>query len=50
MSADLIYHAFGLKGYCVHSIRHENNEFILETRQPRETLRCPDCGSARVFS
>jgi transposase len=50
MSADLIYHAFGLKGYCVHSIRFENHELILETRQPRETLRCPECGSARVFS
>jgi transposase len=50
MSADLIYHAFGLKGYCVHSIRLENNEIILATRQPRETLRCPECDSARVFS
>jgi transposase len=50
MSADSLYHAFGLKGYCVHAIRHESNEIVLKTRQPRESLRCPVCGSARVFS
>lgn len=50
MSADLIYHAFGLKGYCVHAHRHENNEIILEASQSRESLRCSHCGSARVFS
>jgi len=50
MSADSLYHAFGLKGYSVHAIRHENNEVILETRQPRRSLRCPACGSARLFS
>lgn len=50
MSADSLYHAFGLKGYCVHSHRHENNEIIIEASQPRESLRCSACGSARVFS
>jgi transposase len=50
MSADLLYHAFGFRGYSVHAIHHENNEIVLETRQPRESLRCPVCGSARVFS
>lgn len=50
MSADSLYHAFGLKGYCVQAIRHQNNEIILETRQPRKSLRCSVCGSARVFS
>lgn len=50
MSANSLYHAFGLKGYSMHAIHHENNEIILETRQPRESLRCSACGSARVFS
>ena len=50
MSADSLYHAFGLKGYSVQAIRRENNEILLVTRQPREALRCPKCGSARVFS
>lgn len=50
MSADVLYHALGLKGYSVHDVRRENNEIVLHTRQPRESLRCPVCGSARVFS
>ena len=50
MSADSLYHAFGLRGYSVHAIRSENNEIVLETRQSRESLRCPVCGSSRVFS
>lgn len=50
MSAESLYHAFGLNGYCVHAIRHDNNEIVLEARQPRESFRCPVCGSARVFS
>ncbi len=41
MSADSLYHAFGLKGYCVHSVRHDDDEIVLEARQPRESLRCP---------
>jgi len=50
MPADSLYHVFGLKGYCVQAIRHHNNEIILETRQPRKSLRCSSCGSSRVFS
>jgi len=50
MSASSLYHAFGLKGYSVHAIRHENNQIVLETRQPRQSLRCSACGSDRVFS
>lgn len=48
MSADSLSHAFGLKGYCVHAVRHEKHELILEASQPRESLRCSHCGSARV--
>ena len=50
MSVDLLYHAFGLKGYCVQAIRHEDNEIILDTRQPRKSFRGSSCGSSRVFS
>ncbi len=32
MSADSLYHAFGLKGYCVSSVRHDNQEIIVEAR------------------
>lgn len=50
MSADSLYRAFGFQGYSVHAIRHENNEILLEIRQPRESFCCPACGSDRVFS
>jgi transposase len=50
MSVDSLYHAFGLKGYSVQDIQFQNDHLILQARQPRETLRCSACGSARVFS
>lgn len=50
MSAKSLYHAFGLKGYSIHAIRRDNNQIVLEARQPRQSLRCSACGSDRVFS
>ena len=50
MPVDSIYQLFGLKGYSVQDIRLENDELVLEARQPRETLCCSACGSKHVFS
>ena len=50
MSTSLLYHAFGLRGY-----RHLNSSFeagrvTFCISQPRDQLRCPDCGSDNVWS
>ena len=49
MSTSLLYHAFGVRGY-----RHKKMEFvegavIFTIEQPRESYRCPACGSGDVI-
>jgi transposase len=48
MSASLLYHAFGIRGY-----RHVRTDYIegvvlFTIEQDRGALRCPSCGSARL--
>jgi transposase len=50
MSTSLLYHAFGLRGYVYESSSFQNRVVEFRMRQPRESLRCSACGSARVFS
>ncbi|MBA4190969.1 MAG: ISL3 family transposase [Planctomycetaceae bacterium] len=50
MSTSLLYHAFGLRGY-----RHVRSSFAggrvtLCVRQPRNQLRCSECGSDNVWA
>ncbi|NWG75325.1 MAG: transposase, partial [Rubrivivax sp.] len=49
MSTSLLYHAFGVRGY-----RYVRTEYVkggvgFRIEQPRESLRCPVCGSAEVI-
>jgi transposase len=50
MSTSLLYHAFGVVGY--RQVRQEFREghVIFRIEQPRERLRCADCGSDNVWS
>lgn len=50
MSTSLLYHAFGLRGY-----RHLGSSFAggrvtFDISQPRDQLRCPQCGSDNVWA
>jgi transposase len=48
MSNSWLYHAFGVRGYRYVSTRFECGEMIVHVEAPRESLRCPCCGSAKV--
>lgn len=50
MSANALYHILGLRGYTIDKIRSENDELVVTASQPRASLRCPCCGTARVIS
>jgi transposase len=50
MSTSLLYHAFGLRGYRYVSSRFEEGSVLFTIDQPREHLRCADCGSADVWA
>ena len=49
MSTSLLYHAFGLVGYRYVRQEFRDGQVILHIEQPRERLRCSDCGSAHVW-
>jgi transposase len=49
MSTSLLYHAFGLVGYQYVSQHFQGGEVTFRVRQPRERLRCPQCGSDDVW-
>jgi transposase len=50
MSTSLLYHAFGLRGYCHVNSSFEGGRVTFRVRQPRDQLRCPDCGSGNVWA
>ena len=49
MSTSLLYHAFGIRGYKYVSTHYESGKVIFRILKERTTLRCPQCGSARVI-
>jgi len=50
MSTSLLYHAFGLVGYRYVRQEFREGRVIFRIEQPRERLRCPDCGSDNVWA
>ena len=50
MSTSLLYHAFGLRGYRHLTSSYEGGRVTFRISQPRDQLRCPDCGSDTVWA
>ena len=50
MSTSLLYHAFGLRGYRHLSSSFEGGRVTFRISEPRDQLRCPDCGSDTVWA
>jgi len=50
MSTSLLYHAFGVVGYRYVSQSFESGRVIIRIEQPRERLRCPQCGGDAVWA
>lgn len=48
MSTSLLSHGFGVRGYRYVATRYERGEMVVRIAAPRESLRCPGCGSAQV--
>lgn len=49
MSTSLLYHAFGIRGGFEYvRTDYAEGRVTLSIRQPRDKLRCPDCGAADV--
>lgn len=48
MSTSLLYHAFGVRGYEYVRTTYMGGTTVFRIEQPREKLRCPQCGSADV--
>lgn len=48
MSTSLLYHGFGIRGYQSVATRYEQGEIVVRIAAPRESLRCPGCGSRHV--
>ena len=48
MSTSLLYHAFGIRGYQYVATRFHRGEIFILIEAPRESFRCPACGSAHV--
>ena len=49
MSTSLLYHAFGVRGYRYVKTEYVEGEVIFTIEQPRESYRCPVCGSDDVI-
>jgi transposase len=49
MSTSLLYHAFGVRGYRYVKTEYVEGEVIFTIEQPRESYRCPACGSEDVI-
>jgi transposase len=49
MSTSLLYHGFGVRGYRYVKTEYVKGEIVVTVEQPRESLRCPVCGSAEVI-
>src|SRR3954466_10633043 len=50
MSTSLLYHAFGIRGYCYTRTDYQDGQTIFTIRQEPETCRCSACGSPEVQS
>jgi len=50
MSTSLLYHAFGVVGYRYVSQSFERGRVAVRISQPRERLRCPQCGGDAVWA
>ena len=50
MSTSLLYHAFGVRGYRYVGTTFEAGRVTFRIRQPREHLRCSECGSDGVWA
>jgi transposase len=48
MSTSLLYHAFGVRGYRYLATRYQEGEIVVRIEPPRESLKCPACGSSHV--
>lgn len=48
MSASVVYHGFGIRGYQLERTVYEDGVMTFVISQPRERLRCPRCGSPQV--
>ena len=48
MSTSLLYHGFGIRGYRYLATRYKWGQIFVRIEQPRESLKCPACGSAHV--
>jgi len=49
MSTSLLYHAFGVRGYHYVRTEYSQGEVTFTMEQPRESYRCPVCGSDDVI-
>lgn len=49
MSTSLLYHAFGVRGYRHVKTGYVGGEVVFTIEQPRESYRCPVCGSDHVI-
>jgi len=49
MSTSLLYHAFGVRGYRYVKTEYVRGEVVFTIEQPRESCRCPACGSDHVI-
>lgn len=49
MSTSLLYHAFGVRGYRYVKTEYAGGEAFFTIEQPRESYRCPVCGSDDVI-
>jgi transposase len=50
MSTSLLYHAFGLVGYRYVNQTFQEGRVLFRIEQPRDSLRCSDCGHADVWA
>ena len=48
MSASILYHGFGIRGYQHQQTVYGNGAVTFMISQPRDRLRCPRCGSPHV--
>lgn len=48
MSASILYHGFGIRGYQYQQTVYGNGAVTFMISQPRDRLRCPRCGSPHV--
>lgn len=48
MSASVLYHGFGIRGYEYERTFYEDGMVTFRISQPRDRLRCPQCGTPHI--